>query len=67
MNALPVARGAADAFDHVGLFIVPLGRPRAMPAAGLVDAPDSADTAGDWASQTAAENEGMPPIPQHPS
>lgn len=33
MSALPVTRRAVDAFDHPGLFLVPLDRPRAMSAA----------------------------------
>jgi hypothetical protein len=33
LSALPVARGAVDAFDHAGLFMVPLDRPRANSAA----------------------------------
>jgi hypothetical protein len=33
VSALPVTRGAADVFDHPGLFMVPLDRPPAMLAA----------------------------------
>lgn len=33
MSALPVTRRAVDAFDHPGLSLVPLDRPRAMSAA----------------------------------
>jgi hypothetical protein len=35
VSALPVTRSAVDAFDHPGLFLVPLGRPRAMSAAAM--------------------------------
>jgi hypothetical protein len=33
VTALPVTRSAVDVFDHPGLFMVPLDRPRAMSAA----------------------------------
>lgn len=33
MSALPVTRRAVDVFDHPGLFMVPLDRPRAMSVA----------------------------------
>jgi len=33
VSALPVTRRAVDVFDHPGLFMVPLARPRAMSAA----------------------------------
>ena len=33
MSALPVTRRAADVFDHPGLFLVPLDRPRTTSAA----------------------------------
>jgi hypothetical protein len=33
VSALPVTSGAVDVFDHPGLFMVPLDRPRTMPTA----------------------------------
>jgi hypothetical protein len=33
VSALPVTRVGVDVFDHPGLFMVPLDRPRAMPTA----------------------------------
>lgn len=39
MSALPVTRRAVDAFDHPGLFLVPLNRPRAMSAAKTTESP----------------------------
>jgi hypothetical protein len=33
MSALPLTGKEVDSFDHPGLFLVPLDRPRAMPAA----------------------------------
>jgi hypothetical protein len=39
MSALPVTRGAVDVFDHPGLFMVPLDRPRAMPTAAKTHEP----------------------------
>jgi hypothetical protein len=39
VSALPVTRRAADVFDHPGLFMVPLDRPRAMSAAAKTHEP----------------------------
>ena len=39
MSALPVTRRAVDVFDHPGLFMVPLDRPRALPAAAKTHGP----------------------------
>jgi hypothetical protein len=39
MSALPLTRRAVDSFDHPGLFMVPLDRPRAMPAAAKTHEP----------------------------
>jgi hypothetical protein len=39
VSALPVTRGAVDVFDHPGLFMVPLDRPRAMPTAAKTHEP----------------------------
>jgi hypothetical protein len=39
VSALPVTRRAVDVFDHPGLFMVPLNRPRVMPAAAKTHAP----------------------------
>ena len=39
MSALPVTRRAVDVFDHPGLFMVPLDRPRAMSAAAKTHEP----------------------------
>jgi hypothetical protein len=39
VSALPVTRRAVDVFDHPGLFMVPLARPRAMSAAAKTHEP----------------------------
>ena len=39
MSALPVTRRAVDVFDHPGLFLVPLDRPRAISAAAKTHEP----------------------------
>jgi hypothetical protein len=39
VSALPVTRRAVDVFDHPGLFIVPLARPRAVSAAAKTHEP----------------------------
>ena len=39
MSALPVTRRAVDVFDHPGLFMVPLVRPRAMSVAAKTHEP----------------------------
>ncbi len=39
VSALPVTRRAVDVFDHPGLFMVPLDRPRAMSAAAKTHEP----------------------------
>jgi hypothetical protein len=39
VSALPLTRGAVDLFDHPRLFMVPLDRPRTMPAAAKTLAP----------------------------
>jgi len=39
VSALPVTRSAVDVFDHPGLFLVPLDRPRAMSAADKTHEP----------------------------
>jgi hypothetical protein len=39
VSAVPVTRRAVDVFDRPGLFIVPLDRPRAMPAAAKTHEP----------------------------
>jgi hypothetical protein len=39
MSALPVTRRAVDVFDHSGLFLVPLDRPRAISAAANTPEP----------------------------
>jgi hypothetical protein len=41
VTALPVTRRAVDVFDHPGLFLVPLGRPRAMSAAAKIREPSA--------------------------
>jgi hypothetical protein len=41
VTALPVTRIAVDAFDHPGLFLVPLDRPRAMSAAAKTREPSA--------------------------
>ena len=56
---------AVDSFEHPGLFMVPLGRLRAMSVAAKTHEPramrPATDSTEDWLSQTAAEDEGMPP------
>src|SRR5438874_159505 len=39
VSALPVTRRAVDVFDHPGLFMVPLDRPRAMSVAAKTHEP----------------------------
>jgi hypothetical protein len=39
VSVAPLPRGAVDSFDHPGLFLVPLDRPRAPLAAKTVDSP----------------------------
>jgi hypothetical protein len=39
VSALPVTRRAVDVFDHPGLFMVPLARPRVMSAAAKTHEP----------------------------
>src|SRR5205809_5510546 len=39
VSALPVTRRAVDVFDHPGLFLVPLDRPRAISAAAKTHEP----------------------------
>jgi len=39
VSALPVTRVGVDVFDHPGLFMVPLDRPRAMPTAAKTHEP----------------------------
>jgi hypothetical protein len=39
VSVLPLTRRAVDLFDHPGLFVVPLDRPRTMPAAATTVEP----------------------------
>jgi hypothetical protein len=59
VSALPATRRAVDVFDHPGLFMVPLARPRAMSAAAKTHEPPAMRAGGTRVAPTDRHKSGL--------